>query len=213
MNITVDEVKDSWFTIIASLSALVVAIVTAIGLYKTNKSTQKSNRFLETDLKSRLRPWVFPTYFGPTYAHLSKKGMDYQMWATSDNPEKPLRVRFGIRIKNNGPLPAKNFQFKTLEVSEKEITKEQIQQRDYDSSIRDIFPTEETDIDAEWNYDKFEKLEDKELWVATMMKYEIDDERFQIVGFIGYLSRGSGRRRATWSEEIPKSSKQSRGRR
>lgn len=212
MNVTVDEVKDSWFAIIASLSALAVAIVTAIGLYKTNKSTQKSNSFLETDLKSRLRPWVFPTYFGPTYVHLNKKGIDHKIWAESDNPEKPTGVRFGIRIKNNGLLPAKNFQFKTLEISEKQITKEQIEKREYNSSIRDIFPTEETDLDAEMSYDKFSELEEKELWVATMMKYEIDEERSQIIGFIGYLSRGSGRKRAIWSEEIRKTPK-SRGRR
>lgn len=216
MNVTIDQIQDSSFAILASLSSLVLALFAVLGYIKTSRETKKSVTLYDTDLKSRLRPWVFPFDFRPSYANLKKQGMDFKDWALNPDkyPEEPITVRIAVKLKNTGLLPANNFQFKVfLKIGE--IQRNEIEQEAYFSSIRTIFPNEEFDADVDIDYSTFKTSEEGgSLWLAFMCKYDIDENREQITGLIGYLSKGSARRRDTWTQELKKNDeRKSRGRR
>jgi hypothetical protein len=181
---------------------------TAMGeMSKQREISSQSLMLARRELETRLRPWVFPIKFGPTYVHLPTLGLHWTEYVqnVSKYPQQPLEVRIGITIKNQGSLAAKNFQFKIL-LNTQEISKERIEKENYHSNIRTLFPGEEVDADLDVPYKTWKIAETGKIWIAFMLKYDVDTNAVAEVGLLGYLEKGSARRRLTWDNEYKKTS-------
>jgi hypothetical protein len=207
LNVIVEEIKDSVFTIILSLATLGLAIVTGLSLWKTSRHTQeqlkqmdKSNSLLEEQIRNS-RPILSIEDVEPRFVTLSSgfNVMWEEVTKQKINPEEIQKVLFEAKIRNVGGNPTLFVEGKAI------ISKNPLKQSDLrNMKTETSFPllvNQAYPITFPISGSDFINSNKNPIYTGIELTYKIREEEFARTGKIWQIQFGQGLILDTWFEE------------
>ena len=117
--------KNSAISIILAMSTLALVVITALGLWRTNKHTVVSNNLIREEMKNRLRPWIKVGLMRASTITLNDNHVtnwDHTRILSSESRKQVKHVTMVVPIENVGNLPTKT-RFHTVLFQKEEFNK------------------------------------------------------------------------------------------
>ncbi len=178
--------------------AIGAVLITAIGIFISDRSTRKSNELTKYELKHRMRAWV--SIKNVRFHAIAVDGKIVYWDDYWNNPskftKKPTRVMLKTEITNVGSMPAENV----IILSLKETTP--IQRKgsgSLKSNPHPLLPEDELPFIFEYSYDEYDKAGKTPLYMGIKADYQVDGKPKgigKIWSFDGFIVN-----RDSWIEE------------
>ena len=170
-----EQTDPSW------LIYLAIALITLGGIVWSNLQTRKSNKLLEYEINSKIRPWVVLSETKPRQVVFNDNSVRYyEEW--SANPTKfPSEIKemiVSMLVKNSGTIPARQFE-KIVGSSHNILTKDLFAKIPPDELSSTLMPNQEQRVNWHIPWKDWKNRLSNPLYLGVLVRYKInttDDE-------------------------------------